>query len=456
MSAADGAATASASGLTVTAGRHHEREPDARDRLDPGDDHRGRLAAREREGHRHRAERLLGHQDGRRRRRRHCSPGSAPAPATRSPPTDGAGQRAADERLGQQRLDDERRDRHPDRLAQGHRRRRRLAPIAGVTVTVTGPNSYSRDRHDRRERHLHLREHPRRDRLHRRPRRRPARRSSQTGVSVASGATTHVTLALPTGSIRAAVLIRRDAARRTDGDGDRARLVLGDRADGLDRPLRPRRRPGRHRLHGLDGLRLDRPADRAVRHQEHPHGRPAHDPGRLAEGHRPEPVGHGDPGRRRRRSRARTGSPPRPGRPPPTAPTPSAVPAGSGYKVTAKYGAGSVTSTSQTRHERQRRRTSRSRFSTGSIKVTVQNSAGTTYIGRGPHPHRPELASLRPGRRRAAGTYTFSNVPAGSGAYSVAANLRRRDANVDRRSRSPPAPPPRRRSRSRPDRSRSR
>ena len=101
------------------------------------------------------------------------------------------------------------------------------------------------------------------------------------------------------------------------------------------------------------------------------------------------------------------------------------LPAGSGYTVTAKEGGGSVTSASQTVSNNLTTNLTLS-LSTGSIQVTVKNQSGATLSGTAPG---TTLTLTGPnsfsatGTTGAGGTYTFPNVPVGSGGYSVAASF---------------------------------
>jgi hypothetical protein len=95
------------------------------------------------------------------------------------------------------------------------------------------------------------------------------------------------------------------------------------------------------------------------------------------------------------------------------------LPVGTGYKVTASYGAGSTTSSAQSITSGATT-TVTVTVATGSVKVTVQNSIGTTYSGaslvlNGPNGFTASATTA------SGGIATFSNVPAGSG-YSVLAN----------------------------------
>ncbi len=104
------------------------------------------------------------------------------------------------------------------------------------------------------------------------------------------------------------------------------------------------------------------------------------------------------------------------------------VPAASGYKLIASFGAGSVTSASQTVTNGATTSVTLT-LSTGSIKVTVQNSAGTTYSGAGLTLTGPNSFSAT-GTTTSAGVFTFSGIPTGSSAYSVAATYAGASANA--------------------------
>ncbi len=101
------------------------------------------------------------------------------------------------------------------------------------------------------------------------------------------------------------------------------------------------------------------------------------------------------------------------------------LPAGSGYTVTAKDGTGSVTSSSQTVSNGAATNVSLT-LSTGSIQVTVKNQSGTALTGPSPG---TGLTLTGPNGFSATGstgtgsTYTFAGVPVGSGGYSVAATF---------------------------------
>jgi Carboxypeptidase regulatory-like domain len=104
------------------------------------------------------------------------------------------------------------------------------------------------------------------------------------------------------------------------------------------------------------------------------------------------------------------------------------VPAASGYKLTASFGAGSITSASQTVTNGATTSVTLT-LATGSIKVTVQNSAGTTYSGAGLTLTGPNSFSAT-GTTTSAGVFTFSGIPTGTSAYSVAATYAGASANA--------------------------
>ncbi len=100
------------------------------------------------------------------------------------------------------------------------------------------------------------------------------------------------------------------------------------------------------------------------------------------------------------------------------------LPAGSGYTVTAKDGSGSVSSASQTVSSGATTNVTLT-ISTGSILVTVKNQSGTALAGASPG---SALTLTGPnsfsetGTTGSGSTYTFPNVPVGAAAYSIAAS----------------------------------
>jgi Carboxypeptidase regulatory-like domain len=102
------------------------------------------------------------------------------------------------------------------------------------------------------------------------------------------------------------------------------------------------------------------------------------------------------------------------------------LPAASGYTVTAKDGAGSATSASQTVTTGNVTNVTLT-LSTGSVQVTVKNSSGN-ISGANVTLTGPSSFSATPSSA-AGGVYTFTNVPAGSG-YSASATYGAATANA--------------------------
>ena len=94
------------------------------------------------------------------------------------------------------------------------------------------------------------------------------------------------------------------------------------------------------------------------------------------------------------------------------------LPAASGYTVTAKLGAGSATSSSQTITNGNTTNVTIT-IPTGSVQVSVKNSGGSNISGGSVTLTGPNSFSATP-TSQAGGVYTFANVPAGNG-YSAAA-----------------------------------
>jgi hypothetical protein len=102
------------------------------------------------------------------------------------------------------------------------------------------------------------------------------------------------------------------------------------------------------------------------------------------------------------------------------------LPVGTGYTVTAKYGAATFTSAAQAVTSGNTTNLTIA-IPAGSIAVTVQNASGTTYTGAtltltGPNSFSATATTT------SGGLATFSNVPAGSG-YSVSASYAASSAN---------------------------
>ncbi len=173
------------------------------------------------------------------------------------------------------------------------------SPLAGATVTLTGPNGYSAPSGTTTgSGDIHLHERSGRVGLHRcdlerrsdRPTDRSQRHLGLDDVRVSDDRSR-----VDPGQC----LQGRDRLPGRDYHPDRPQLLLGDGDDQWQRRLRLQRRPGRPRLHGIAHLRRHRPADRHSRHRRLDDEHQPHDPSRVDQGDCDQPERRSSGGRDR-------------------------------------------------------------------------------------------------------------------------------------------------------------
>ena len=180
----------------------------------------------------------------------------------------------------------ERVGRHPGRLAEG-RGRCRLHSSRGDHGHPDRPELLLGDWDNGLDRHLHLLERRRRRRLHRHRRHDRLNRGPDRSCRD-RGRPDPCRPAAPDRVDPHCRIARNRLVARPDGDLDRPELVFRQRSDRLDRACRLQRRSGGNRVHRLDDLRLDGHEVRPRSHEGGDHGRRDLDPGRIAEGDGPE------------------------------------------------------------------------------------------------------------------------------------------------------------------------